>query len=141
MKTYREIIAESRIPQEKLHKNIKVAELGSIYSNYDFSKVDSDQLLGFFTTKANSDGWYLFPLDKFTKKDLEKHKIKTDGVYRIVGKHGMNIIKLNFKTARVQFFDDNYHLETDSYKLEKQSYTAFLTVKQNKFAFDWFNIV
>jgi hypothetical protein len=115
--------------------------LNNLYGDYDFSNVDRSKLLGFFTTKANSSGWYLFPLDSFTKKDLESHKINTKNVYRIVGKHGMNIIKLNPNTARVQFFDDNYHLETDSHKLERQSYTAFLTINQTKFAFDWFNIV
>ena len=80
--------------------------------------------IGFIATKDNlAEGWNIYPLDASDKMFLKKSNISQDGVYRIASNKNITLVKLNLKTARMWWADNEAIEEEDKLVFEKRPTT------------------
>ena len=103
---------------------------GSFGNTMDFSKREP---IAFLANKDNlAVGWSVFPLDKGDIDYLRASKMSTANVYRLASDKGTTLAKLNLKTARMFWGDDNATADSDKMTFEKRAVTWDRLIIPNK---------
>ena len=121
------------------YPRLLIREYGQQSSIDDLKKVSfydgriGDNVIGWFATKNNmAFGWTLIKPDKNDIAYIKKNGMNPKDIFRSVGFHGTNFVKINLKTGTYAFADNQYELETDKLKFDKMSKYNRLVVDNYK---------
>jgi len=119
MQNFREFITEQS-------SKVTFEDEGSYHND---TVLKNQNPIGWFATKMNAAaGWLIFELDSADKKWFAEQKKSTKDVFRIATDKQTNLVKIDFKKAKVLWFDNEKYEKTDKISWEK-NWNAILRMR------------